>query len=961
MFELFKRSNSGPALLAIVVAACLLAPPAGARAQEAGAELPDSEGSVTDLANVLDSGMTRRLESLLATLKERAGLELAVVTVKSTGGEKIFDYSQRLARKWDTGAMQSKESSLLLVVSIDDGKFITQVSRKARNELPDGLLGDMGNRMTEPFARRSFGEGLVAAVETFLTKLAERRGFSLESLNAPQTAAAAPAPSPQPTPAAQAGRPRQVSAPPAETAIASQEPQTEAATKEPAGEVAAAKETATDTAPAEEPARKETVAGEAADGGAAAAAQPQPAKRSSLRDAFTRKPGTDEPSANAPVAGPRNSPERAELDAIVALPPAERIDKLKAFIEKQSRPSLKTLGAELLVSAHAAAGDEMLKAGDPVGGVAQFQSALDAIPENMSDAFFIKVVSQLPLNLYLRGQRTAAGDASRQIEAKVKGDPKRLLALAGFFLSMEDGEEAARLSNAALALAPEMADAHQMLGAARHVGLRLDEAAAEYARAHELDPKLAAARRALADLRRASGKPEEALVLYREQLAADPADKPARAGVVLSLLDLGRKEEAEREMQAALAEAPDNMALLVGASYWHAAQGDPKRAEELALKAIEVEPRHVWAHVARARALLTQKRSQEAEVVLRFARQYGSFPTLDYELASALAASGLYEQAAETLSRSFTIRDGQIETRLAGRVPARAPDFLELLAPERRAGIFQATPADTAANARSLKGLLAFTNALGAGDAAGLASAQSDFLSGDDSMRVFRQLYAASRLLARGVELKTVFDLADAAGAGVDAGLDEPVANVAVMADELRDAHARAAASAKILPLGVVPRGVLANVLRGRIEDLKGWSLFKQDRAADAVVHLKRALSVLPEQSAWWRAAQWHMGAALEASGSRDEALGAYLKAYNPAAPSPVQRAIIEALYRKVRGSLEGLDKLIGPAPSLSTNAGAATPATNAPPQEESKPPASEPPQPEGAEPKPAGEKPPGE
>ena len=267
------------------------------------------------------------------------------------------------------------------------------------------------------------------------------------------------------------------------------------------------------------------------------------------------------------------------------------------------------------------------------------------------------------------------------------------------------------------------------------------------------------------------------------------------------------------------------------------------------------------------------------------------------------------------LARSFTFKDGQIETRLAGRFPAHAPDFAELLAPERRAGIFQATPADTPGNARVLKGLLAFTSALGAGDAGALASAQADFLSGEDAMRVFRQLYAASRLLARGAELKTVFDLADAAGAGVDAGLDEPVANLAAMADELRDAHARAAASGTILPLGVVPRGVLANVMRGRIEDLKGWALFNQDRSADAVVHLKRALSVLPEQSAYWRTAQWHMGAALEAAGSRPEALAAYMKAYNPAAPSPVQRAIIEALYRKLNGSLQGLDAQNRPRP----------------------------------------------
>ena len=112
----------------------------------------------------------------------------------------------------------------------------------------------------------------------------------------------------------------------------------------------------------------------------------------------------------------------------------------------------------------------------------------------------------------------------------------------------------------------------------------------------------------------------------------------------------------------------------------------------------------------------------------------------------------------------------------------------------------------------------------------------------------------------------------------------------------------------------VVQRSVLANIMRGRIEDLIAWSLYNQDKAVDAVTHLKRALSVLPENSPWWRVAQWHMGAALEATGNQQDALGAYIKSYNPAQPDPVRRAIIETLYRKVNGSLDGLNAKIGPA-----------------------------------------------
>ena len=69
------------------------------------------------------------------------------------------------------------------------------------------------------------------------------------------------------------------------------------------------------------------------------------------------------------------------------------------------------------------------------------------------------------------------------------------------------------------------------------------------------------------------------------------------------------------------------------------------------------------------------------------------FPTLNYELASVLSAMGFYQEAAEVLGETFEIKDGLIHTRLAGRVDASDSSFVELLAPERRAGMFQATAA----------------------------------------------------------------------------------------------------------------------------------------------------------------------------------------------------------------------------------------------------------------------------
>lgn len=618
--------------------------------------------------------------------------------------------------------------------------------------------------------------------------------------------------------------------------------------------------------------------------------------------------------------------ERAEIQSALQYVPAERIEKLKAFIAAHPNSTLKSRAQELIVSARAAWGDEKLRAGDTPGGLEQFRLAVADAPEGMSDKLYIEVISRIPFNLFLLGHRAGAIEIARLIEGKVKADAKRLLMLTNFYTSIEDGQEAARVSEMAVRLAPEMAIAHQALALSRHISLQIDEAATGYARALELDPKLQAVRRSLADLRRAQGRSEEALKLYRELLLNDPTDRFARAGVILSLLEAGKKDDAEREMEAALRDEPRNLQLLTGAAYWYAAHNENARALELAQRAVEVEPRYVWAQVALARALIADKRPLAAEQALRVARRYGRFPTLDYELANALSAAGLYAEAAAELQRSFNLRNDQIETQLAGRTPARASSFIELLAPERRASIFQTTAAETEANARRLRALLAFNVAMGeAGkresvrESEALKAAQ-EFAAGEDSMRAYRQLYVAERMLRAGITSQAVIDLAEAASSGVETALDAPAASVAVMSDELYGARLQAVSAGTEPPAPEVERSIRANILRGRIEEIAGWTLYNQDKASEAVERLRKAAGLLPENSGWRRTALWHLGAALEASGNEQEALDSYLQSYDKSAPDEGRRAIIERLYRKLNGSLAGLEAKLGTAPSASSS-----------------------------------------
>ncbi|HBB97615.1 MAG TPA: hypothetical protein DC054_19715 [Blastocatellia bacterium] len=968
-------------LLAIMFAAAVALPRAHAQEKR----LPKRTGHINDFAEVIDGPTKERLEAVLEKLKDKTHFDFVIATVKSTGGEDLYDYSLAVANDWNVGAPASSDKSLLVVIAADNGKSFSQVTRGARLYLPEGLVGEIGQRMRDKVASGGYGSGLTAAVRTFVDRVGEKNSFDFAALDPQrgetliaerqrprtvQSPVAEPSENPSPLPSRTppaAG----VSATPTETAS----PESRVA---PSTSTPPAEPTATPSA-TETPAPLPTTSpspGESPTATPAETVPPQPTATPSPSESPTPTPAETTPPQPSPSAStqpvtkgspqPLKTPspdrkataspanpedEKEDVELTLTLPVDKRIDALKAFIAAHPTSVAVPRANELLVVAHAMFGEQKLQANDTDGGLQQFRLALSEAPADLPDRLFTDVIARFPLNLFLRGQRDAAFDIAHQAESLAKSNAKRLVALAQFYLAIESAGEATRIAEAAVQVAPDLAVAHQALGAARHISLRLDESESEYARALSLDPKSEAARYALADLKRANGKPEDALALYREQLRLEQESKaarialanskraagknqealalerdqaqldqhgsPARAGLILSLLDFGKKDEANTELNSALQDKDEsrNLPLFAGAAYWFMAHNDAARGLDLAQKAIALEPRYSWAQIALARALVADKRPLQAERGLRFARQYSRFPTLDYELASVLASVGLYDEAAQELARSFSLKDGEIETKLAGRSVAHAAGFTELLAPERRATIFQVTSADSEANARMMKALLAFNAALdqASPNEDGLVAIAQDFIKGDDAMRTYRQVYVAGKFVKKGVALSSVVELMDQAMTGVEVALSAPAATVAVQPEELGDARARALAQGGTPDIPDAPRTALSGLLRGRIEDLAGLALFNLDKPADAAIRLRRAVTTATEGTPLWRSSMWHLGAALEANGKHDQALLYYIKSYVNGPPDPARRSIIEAVYKKVNGTLDGLDDKIGP------------------------------------------------
>jgi len=639
-------------------------------------------------------------------------------------------------------------------------------------------------------------------------------------------------------------------------------------------------------------------------------------KKPRTSSAPTKKPAAKPIATATPQADPAKEKSNFEA-AIAATNAAEKAELLVKFISDYPKSEFKTRAEESLTGARAAMADESLTAGDPEKAIRLFKLAIDNAPKPYSERLFSGVIATIPANVYWRGFKAEGIELAKLIETHIASDANKLLLLSTFYLGSENGDEAKRIAQAAIKLNETNATAHQTLATAHRLNFDLDAAATSFAKAVELDPASTIAKRSLADMKRATGKAEEAEKVYREILAVNEKDNQARTGLVLALFDLGKRAEAEAEMAKALEEAPGNVVLLGGAAYSYAANKDADKAVEYARRAIEKEPRYIWSHIALGRGLMLQGKPVEAEQALVSARKYGNFPTLQYEIASARLAAGFFREAAEELTKSFEVADGSVSTMLGGRIQQTADSFTKAIEMERRASIFAPHAADSAEESARLKALMEFSARLAAEtkDEAAIVAAAESFAGGSDNMSVHRKLYAANLLLQNGVATDEAVKLSSAAIAGLDRSLDVANPGAAVMATELYEARNVSFAREDFLLIPDVPKQTLNSLMRGRVEETTGLALLRQGKAAEATIRFRRALTVLPANSAWWRSAMWNLGTSLAAEGNDKEALESMIKSYVIDKPNVTRYILIEQLWTKVHGNRDGLEDKIGPNP----------------------------------------------
>jgi uncharacterized protein len=167
-----------PTGLVCAVLACLVLAAAWPEARAEQVKTIHPTGYVTDLAGVLDASTRARLEALSAELEQKAGAQMAIVTVHSLEGEAAPQFANELFKQLGVGS-KKEDRGVLMLVAPDEHKYWTEVGYGLEPVINDARTGDAGRAMVPLLRQGNYSAAIETAAWQLAKYIADDRGVSL--------------------------------------------------------------------------------------------------------------------------------------------------------------------------------------------------------------------------------------------------------------------------------------------------------------------------------------------------------------------------------------------------------------------------------------------------------------------------------------------------------------------------------------------------------------------------------------------------------------------------------------------------------------------------------------------------------------------------------------------------------------------------------------------------------------
>jgi uncharacterized protein len=160
--------------------------------------LPMPESYVKDDALIVNPDHEQALNGLLQELEQKTGVQYIILTVDSTGGLPIEQFSIELLDKWRLG-QAGKDNGFLFTLALKDRAYRFETGYDLEGVITDQFAGRVGRDVLEPLLKS--GDASRAVYEANLRivqRIAENAGVTLTGMPAlPRAADYGPAPMPR--------------------------------------------------------------------------------------------------------------------------------------------------------------------------------------------------------------------------------------------------------------------------------------------------------------------------------------------------------------------------------------------------------------------------------------------------------------------------------------------------------------------------------------------------------------------------------------------------------------------------------------------------------------------------------------------------------------------------------------------------------------------------------------------
>jgi uncharacterized protein len=142
-------------------------------------DIPTPKMHVEDRAKVIDKQTENRLNAFLAELETKTGAQMVVLTVKTTGGVPVDQFSIDLAKAWKLGQYE-KNNGVLIVIAKKDRKYSIEVGTGLEKVLPNTFCSEVAKTLFVPYFRAGdYNQGIYQGSIAIINRIAQDAGVTI--------------------------------------------------------------------------------------------------------------------------------------------------------------------------------------------------------------------------------------------------------------------------------------------------------------------------------------------------------------------------------------------------------------------------------------------------------------------------------------------------------------------------------------------------------------------------------------------------------------------------------------------------------------------------------------------------------------------------------------------------------------------------------------------------------------